>query len=52
MLPADDLRAIDEAAARRSAEDTYGRTLTRSDVVRLAVHRFVGGNAPKKEALP
>jgi hypothetical protein len=41
MLPADDLRAIDAEAKRRSKEDVYGRDVTRSHVVRLAVHKFL-----------
>lgn len=41
LLPANDVRAIDEAAIQRSENDAYGRKLTRSDVVRMAVHAFL-----------
>jgi hypothetical protein len=45
FLPADDVRALDAEAVRRTDEDAYGRTLTRSDVVRMAVHQFVSKEA-------
>jgi len=45
LLSATDVRAIDGEAKRRSGEDAYGRTLTRSDVIRMAVHKFLEKSA-------
>ena len=45
LLPADDVRAIDEEAERRSGEDAYGRSLTRSDVIRSMINESL---RPKK----
>jgi len=41
MMPVADVTAIDAEARRLSKEDEFGRSLTRSDVVRLAVHKFL-----------
>jgi hypothetical protein len=38
LLPADDVRAIDAEAERRSTDDQYGRTITRSDVIRSMIN--------------
>jgi hypothetical protein len=45
LLPADDVRAIDDEAERRSGEDQYGRTITRSDVIRSMINESL---RPKK----
>jgi hypothetical protein len=38
LLPADDVRAIDAEAEKRSSGDQYGRTITRSDVIRSMIN--------------
>ena len=45
LLPADDVRAIDHEGKRLSDEDQYGRTITRSDVIRSMINESL---RPKK----
>jgi hypothetical protein len=37
MLPAEDVQAIDNEAKQLSGKDPYGRTITRTDVIRRLV---------------